>query len=212
MVLSSPHTVSLFAFRVWKLGRNLYITAAVYGLDLRYRRAHLDDFEKFTQISVSRQHSPATRSPLNCLPKYIFYIAVSAAILADAMIASSQVVILWKMRTTFKSIMAVACLVTYVSMPDTFIYVAIYHIVSGSTYNARSQLRSVREEGQALDVAIHGQGNSLTRSMRHIACTDGTVRTRNERTIEISVVTATDTKVDPVVGISSFDDASSLSG
>ncbi|OCH93188.1 hypothetical protein OBBRIDRAFT_350577 [Obba rivulosa] len=209
---------SLFSHRVWKLGRNAYMTAAIIGLSViefvwAGPAAHLNNFEKFTQLSP------------------IFYVAVCAAIMADVLIASSQVATLWRLRTGFKrtdsivrtlmlysintglltSVMAVVCLVTYVSMPDTFIYVAVYHIVSGlllnallATYNAKTELRNFESNVQVLSNPNNDrQGNLFTRSLSG--------RVHDERAIQISVVTVTDRKIDAMDKFDVFERASSLS-
>jgi len=221
---------TLYGHRVWKLGRNLYITTAIIVLSSiefaativwAILASNLDDFQAFTQISA------------------VFYLAFCAAILADALIASSQVVMLWRLRTGFKrtdsivrtlmlysintglltSVMVIVCLITFATMPDDLIYVAIYHIVSGlllnallATYNARPELRSIGNGGgEPLTISFaDNQGQSSMPTCQPIRPCNSN-QARQARTIEISVVTATNAKFDAMGGLSNSRSSSSLS-
>ncbi|EMD36414.1 hypothetical protein CERSUDRAFT_115426 [Gelatoporia subvermispora B] len=153
----------LFCLRVWKLGHNWYMVAPIMAFSLIEfvgsvvwggLAGHIDNFDKFGKISAA------------------FYIPTCAAICADILIASSQLLMLSNLRTGFKrtdnilrtlmlyvintglltTVMTTLCLILFAAMPDTLVYAAVFHNLSGllfnallATYNARPELRTFRD-------------------------------------------------------------------
>ncbi|OCH87202.1 hypothetical protein OBBRIDRAFT_173682 [Obba rivulosa] len=180
----------LFCHRVWKLGRNWMVIAPIVMFATAEFGAFLPQIYLYFAKAVMRLVVGAIgengrRTLHTCSPTVtawtnlgnfdalstispVFYMSSSSAVIADVLIAMSQVLMLWSLRTGFKrtdsvmrtlmlysinsglltSLAAASCLITFATMPQTLVYVVFYHLVSKlllnsllATYNARQELR-----------------------------------------------------------------------
>ncbi|EMD37346.1 hypothetical protein CERSUDRAFT_83124 [Gelatoporia subvermispora B] len=194
-----------FCSRVWHLsGRNkmlifpmVFFTFSEFVCSNVFAglASTINDFDDFNKIT----------------PNY--YVGAISGMIADLLIATSQVVMLWTRRTGFKktdnvlstlmvysintglltSAVAFVALVSFATMKDNLIYVAVYHEVSKlllnaflATYNARGGLRN----------QCQNSGDLVTIPLSTIPVDSSTQRSHFDRKIEISVDTSTNIKVD----------------
>ncbi|OCH93186.1 hypothetical protein OBBRIDRAFT_885704 [Obba rivulosa] len=205
----------LFCLRVWKLGHNWFVVAPIMIFSmLQFAGAvvwgglasHLDNYDKFGRISLA------------------FYLPTCAAICADILIAASQLVMLWSLRTGFKrtdgiirtlmlyvintglltTVMTTLCLILYAAMPDTLVYAAVFHNLSGllfnallATYNARPELRATKNShGEVVSIPLANRSQPSTTG-RSLMLAQDSNRVQDENPIQISVMSSRDIKVNP---------------
>ncbi|EMD32507.1 hypothetical protein CERSUDRAFT_99233 [Gelatoporia subvermispora B] len=131
----------LFSLRLWRFSeKNWYITAPV----MIGAVASLVGSIAFT-IKAAPLHSFAAFSSIS----WCLYIGLASGAVADVLLATSLVVLLWKKRTGFHrtdslvrtlmiytinsglltSVCAIMCFVTFTIMPDNFIYFALFMVL-----------------------------------------------------------------------------------
>ncbi|OCH93192.1 hypothetical protein OBBRIDRAFT_885707 [Obba rivulosa] len=154
-----------------------------------------------------------------------YYIGAVFSVPADILLAGSQVVMLWRLRTGFKRtdtvmrtlmlysintgvltrVVAAAGLITFALMPNSFVYVSIYHTNCKlnlnallATYNTRSELREVlAPQGDIVTIPIAAATRFAGPNLHHV---HNRRPAHHERIIEISVVTFMEMKADLTPG------------
>jgi len=159
----------------------------------------------------------------------VFYFGSATAASADIVLATTQVIILWKRQTGFKKtdtvlrtlilysvntcaltcVINITCLVTFASLQSSpsLVYVAFYHQLPTLLFNALLATYNTRQE---LRSAVAGYGEAVTVPLsvlptapdleRYFAATDS-----GDRVIQISVDRSQDTKVDSIPAEPSID-------
>ncbi|KDQ53886.1 hypothetical protein JAAARDRAFT_196997 [Jaapia argillacea MUCL 33604] len=205
----------VFAKRVWRLsGGNWYLTTAiaattvfVFGGGMAYgiKAFSIHTYHDLDQIA------------------WLMYATLASGVVADALIAVSLCILLNRNRTGFKktdsvvsllmmytintglltSLCAISTFVTYAVMPNNFIFIALYFILSKlylnsllTTLNARTTLR----ENLSTEVSIPMSHTGRTSRARRTR--DGDYEAQVSRadrvgSLAVNVETTTDTKIDP---------------
>ncbi|KAI0939161.1 hypothetical protein AcV5_000654 [Taiwanofungus camphoratus] len=168
----------LFCRRVWKLsGRNLLLMACIV----------LSSLLSFAGLLACTIKGFAFHSFSDFANSSV---GLGAAAFADVLIATSLCVLLRRCRTGFSrtdsvvrtlivysvntgaltSLCAIASLVTYAVMPDSYVFLAIYFVLPElllnsllATLNARSSLRE-RNAGSLVPISLSNQADSQTMS------------------------------------------------
>ncbi|CAL1711157.1 unnamed protein product [Somion occarium] len=199
----------IFAHRIWSLsGHNYFLTALiavaslvvfVSGMIFSVRCAQLGEFLKLQSIS------------------WLMYLSLGTIALADIIIAASLCILLKKQVTVSKrtqsimrtlmlysinasaltSIFSIACLVTYATMPDNLVFLAIYVVIPKLYFNSLLAMlnsrKALREHpGDPVSIPLSQSAASRVRTF----ATDHPFATGGSIVSGIQIETITDRKYD----------------
>ncbi|KAI0072837.1 hypothetical protein K474DRAFT_1667331 [Panus rudis PR-1116 ss-1] len=205
---------AVFAYRIYILsGKNLLVTALIVfaslvvfvaGLIFSVRCAQVAQFLRFHEIS------------------WLIYFSLSAISVADVLISAAMCILLGKQSggasqrtqsivrrlmlysinaSALTSVFAIACLIAYATMPNNFVFLAIYVVIPKlylnsllAMLNSRKRLREYRSD----PVSIPFSGSGSRARTTPFTETGQAVTTRRSTFSGIHIETVTDRKYEEV--------------